>query len=186
MGSASADGSLAGAIDVGGTKIAAALVDPQGRIRKRLRESTTQDSGEALVEQVLALARRLVTHAEGAVRGIGLAVPAVVEAESGVVRWAPNLPWRDVPLAALVQNALGLPALIAHDGHAAALGEHWTGAGRGARNLVFLVAGTGVGAGLILDGRLYRGSRNLAGAIGWKNVDPRHAERPRSRAVGCL
>jgi glucokinase len=178
--------SVAGAIDVGGTKVAAALVDRRGRIHSRFREPTAQESGEALVGQVLELGRRLLAESDGAVVGLGVAVAAVVEPESGFVRWAPNLPWRDVPLGTVLQDALDLPVLIAHDGHAAALGEHWTGAGRGARNVAFLIAGTGVGAGFVLDGRLYRGSRNLAGAVGWMIVDPRLTERPRAREVGCL
>jgi glucokinase len=173
--------------EVAGTKIAAALVDRLGRVSERIRVPTSHGDGDALLRQVADLARERSVLAEGAVVGLGVAVPAVVDPVAGRVVWAPNLPeWSDLPLGARLEEATGIPTQVDYDGHLAALGEHWRGAGSGARNMVCLVIGTGVGAGLILDGRLYRGSSNIAGAVGWSVVDPHAVESPAARQIGSL
>lgn len=154
------------AIDVGGTKIAASLVDETGRLRGRLDVQTDPRGGEPVVRQVIELAR-LAARDAGAL-GIGVAVPAVVDQGGRVVRWAPNIRgWRNVRLAARLEEALSLPAHLEYDGQASAAGEQWVGAARGVDNVVMLVIGTGIGGGIICDGRVYRGSDGLAGAIGW-------------------
>lgn len=103
---------------------------------------------------------------------MGLAVPGPVDRERGLILKPPNLPgWQDVPLRAWLSDALGLPVRVENDANAAALAEWRFGAGRGARNLVYLTMSTGVGAGLILDGRLYRGHRGRASEFGHAAVE---------------
>ena len=154
------------ALDVGGTKIAGALVTRDARIVARHQVGVDARGGSRAVRQVLALAERLA--AEGDALGVGVAVPAVIDRARRTVVWAPNIRgWRRVALAELLERSLGLPALLEQDGHAAAIGESWRGAARGVRNVVMLVIGTGIGGGMILDGRPYRGSDGLAGAAGW-------------------
>jgi glucokinase len=116
-----------------------------------------------------------------------VSVAARVEPGSGTIAFAPNLPgWQGLPLGRVLGDALGIPVAVIYDGHAGALGEYRHGAGRGTRNMAFLIVGTGVGGGLILDGRLYTGSRGIAGAAGWMIVDPQAAADPRAAAVGAL
>ena len=154
------------ALDVGGTKVAASLVDQTGRVRGRLQQGTEPAGGEAVVQQVIGLARRLARS--GGVAGVGVAVPAVVDPRRREVVWAPNIRgWRRLALSDRLEAVLDLPTWLEYDGHAAVLGEHWAGAGRGVRNLVMVMVGTGIGGGMILDGQLYRGRDGLAGAAGW-------------------
>lgn len=180
--------SLAIALDLGGTKIAAALINTRGKILRKIKVWTDRRDAEAPIRQLIALARQLLQEVPPeAVRGIGVAVPAVVDPSRGLVRWAPNLPgWQDVPLREQMERALGLPVWVDFDGHLAALGEHWRGAGRGAQNMVFVIIGTGIGGGMILGGRLHRGHTNIAGGIGWLVVDRQAAQTPEARAIGCL
>lgn len=178
---------LAVVVDVGGTKIAAALADRQGRIAHKMRAATPHTDAQAVIDQILDLVREQLRWAARPAVGIGIAVPAVVDPASGLVHWAPNLPgWREIPLGSILQESLGLPAFVDYDGHLAVLGEHWRGAGRGARHAVFIILGTGVGGGLILNGRVHRGRDNIAGAMGWMVVDPHAAETPMALSLGCL
>ena len=162
---------LALAVDIGGSKIAVALVDRHGRVHHRQQEPTACEGGQAVVEQIVRLAVALRTITSREISALGVAVPGALDPLSGFVHWAPNLPgWRDLPLGALLHDALDLPVFVGYDGHMAVLGEWWCGAGRGARNVVCLVIGTGIGGGIILDGRLYQGRNNIAGAAGWMVV----------------
>ncbi len=156
------------AVDIGGTKIAAAVVDDSGRITSRRRESTTAAGGDALIEQVTHLLAGLRAESSAAIRAVGIGIPAVLEPATDRVLWAPNIPGaRDLPLREALESRLGLPVLVEYDGHTAVLGEWWQGAGRGFQNVVFVIIGTGIGGGMILDGRLYCGRDRLAGAAGW-------------------
>ena len=175
------------AVDIGGTKVAGALVTRRGQILARLRQPTALASAQALVDQVVNLAYELSGKAVQPVTAIGVAVAGVVDPENDQVIWAPNLTdWRDIPLGSVLRQAFSIPTAVAYDGHAAVLGEQWRGAGRGARNVVFLIIGTGVGGGLVLDGRLYRGCSNIAGAAGWLVVDAQQAQAPAERTSGAL
>lgn len=174
-------------VDVGGTKIAAALADRRGRIANKVRVATAHTDAQAVVNQILELAREQLSRAPRPVAGVGVAVPAVVDPTSGFVHWAPNLPgWRNIPIGSVLRDELGVPAFVDYDGHLAVLGEHWCGAGRGARHAIFIIVGTGIGGGLILDGRVHRGRDNIAGATGWMVVDPGAANMPMALSLGCL
>jgi glucokinase len=155
-------------IDVGATKVAAALVDHSGAVSQRVQEPLASEGGQVATRQIARLAQCMAAKAKAPARGVGVAVPAVVDPSRREVIWAPNIRgWKHVALADAVERAVRLPTWLEYDGHAATLGEQWLGAGRGVRNFVMLVIGTGIGGGMVLDGRLYRGADCLAGAAGW-------------------
>jgi glucokinase len=157
---------LAVGLDVGGTKIAGGLVDADGRIHERARCETPADDREALTEAIVSLARDLCGQAGGDVLPVGVGAAGLVDLE-GAVRYAPNLPWRDYPLARLISEALDTPVTGENDANAAAWGENRAGAGTDAsESMVMLTIGTGVGGGLVLDDRLVRGSGGLAAEFG--------------------
>jgi glucokinase len=193
---------LAVALDVGGTKVAGALVTGDGKVLARMDALPTPDCGGRDFTRLLAgQARNLAGQAqEMAGRALGLtgrvgtqivaagvSVAGRVEPGTGVVEFAPHLPGlAGFPLGQALGDELGVPTSVVYDGHAGALGEHRFGAGRGTRNMAFLIVGTGVGGGLVLDGRLYSGSRGIAGAAGWMIVDPEVAATPLARQIGAL
>ena len=160
------------AVDLGGTKdTAAAVVTPQGEVLWRKQEPTCQDSPKEGTRQILRLLNELRQENElrpAEVLYAGVGVPAVLEPETDFILWAPNLKgWREVALRPALEQELGLPVFIEYDGHAAVLGEWWAGGGRGYQSLVNVIIGTGIGGGMILDGKLVRGRDRLAGAAGW-------------------
>lgn len=105
------------------------------------------------------------------VRGVGLGAPSIVLWESGTVVWAAGLGWRDLPLAAWVRERWDLPVFVENDVNLLALGESWRGAGQNARNLAVIALGTGMGAGLVLEGKLFRGANEAAGEVGYLPPD---------------
>jgi glucokinase len=163
-------------VDIGGTKIAVGVGERGGAIRARRRRPTdptgrpaddlariAEDVRAAVADAGLALAD---------VGGIGVTAPGPLDAERGVVLLPPNLPgWRDVRIVEQLERALSVPVFLENDANAAALAEWHFGAGRGLRHMVFLTMSTGVGGGLILDGRLYRGVLGSAGEIGHMPVE---------------
>lgn len=155
------------AVDVGGTKVAAALVTDRGELLAKVQEPTCLEGPEAVVAQIAALARQL--DPGGTFSALGAAVPAALASDgTDRVLWAPNLPgWRDVPLREMLRERLGIPACLEFDGHAAALGEWWVGAGRGYHSLASIIIGTGIGGGFIVNDALWPGRDRLAGAVGW-------------------
>lgn len=170
------DGPLLVGVDVGGTKIAAGLADGAGRIIDAQRVPTPDEGGPRVVKEIVGLARSLLSRnhlAPGDIAAVGVAVPAVIEAGRGAVLWAPNIAgWQaETPVTGPIAQALGIRASLHYDGHAWVAGEWWCGAARGARHAALIAVGTGIGGGLILDGRLHRGSVGVAGAIGWWVTD---------------
>ncbi len=155
---------LAVGIDVGGTKIAAGVVDQHGHVLASRRTATPSDSSDELVEAVVGLVESLRT--DHAVEAVGLSVAAFVDRDRARVVTAPNLAWRDVPLRDLVSSRTGLPAVVENDGNAAAWGERTFGAGRGVDDLLLVAVGTGVGGGIVLGGELRRGGHGMAAEIG--------------------
>ncbi len=158
-------------LDVGGTKTAVVLGDYDGAIRERRQFATEPSRGfdptfAELCAHVDALLRD--AHAQQIPVGcLSVSIGGPLDVERGVIQSPPNLPgWDNIHLTALLSERFDLPVYIEHDGNAGALAEWYFGAGRGARNVVFLTMGTGFGGGLILDGRLYRGTTSLAGEVG--------------------
>ncbi len=155
-------------LDVGGTKTAVCIGTPEGKVLGRSQFPT--DAPTPTLERALTAARDLAArlhcpwHQIGAA---GISCGGPLSSEQGVILSPPNLPgWDAVPVVQTIREATGLPTRLENDANAGALAEWRFGAGRGYRNLVFLTAGTGMGAGLILDGRLYRGRQDLAGEVG--------------------
>ncbi len=163
-------------IDVGGTKLALALADEEGRLLAR-RRRPTEASRDAAADfsRIAADACALVAEAGGRladVRCVGVSLPGPLDFERGALLDPPNLPgWAGVPVRDLLEASLGRPVHVENDANAAALAEWRHGAGRGAAHLVYLTMSTGVGAGLVLDGRLYRGCAGAAGEIGHAIVE---------------
>ena len=177
------------AVDLGGTKLAAASVTSQGEITAQVQEPTCQEGPQAGIAQIARLLRDLLKecrHSIDEIGAVGIGIPAVLEAETDLVIWAPNISgWRNVPLRAAIEAELGLPVFIEYDGHTAVLGEYWLGAGRGFQSVVDVIVGTGIGGGMVLEGRLVRGLNRLAGAAGWFALTSDAALRDeRAQAVG--
>lgn len=161
-------------VDLGGSSIRAALVTPDGRV-VRLRERPTRpDRGpDAVVEDLVGCIRDACSpDGPGPALGVGVGVAGQVDAASGVVRYAPNLGWRDFPLRARLAASVRLPIAVLNDVQAAAFGEHAFGAGQGVDELVCIFLGTGVGGGVITRGRLLRGCAGSAAELGHITVHP--------------
>jgi glucokinase len=164
-------------IDLGGTKSAALIATADGHVVARVSDATPSQGGpEILVPFLLDLARAVRAQAAGAALvGCGVSAGAPADAARGIVYAAPNLPgWgaQGFPLEATLAQELGVPVRIENDADATALAEHRFGAGQGTREMAFLTLGTGIGAGLIVDGRLHRGARGAGGEIGHIAVEP--------------
>lgn len=175
--------SIAG-IDLGGTKLAVAAFTSDGDVLHR--ESVPLGSREGAAVGELIGERVSHLHAEFKCDAVGVCVPGLYRASRGTV-WAPNIPgWDDFPLLETLRSASqgALRITIDSDRAAYILGESWRGAARGARNAIFLAVGTGIGAGILCDGRIVRGSGDVAGAIGWLALD-RHFI-PRYVQHGCF
>lgn len=179
-------------VDVGGTKVACGLVDLKGRVLARNRKAIdiSDGDGRCPAEQIAGMIRELADIARvtgNPVVACGIAVPAVVDREAGKVVWAPNIPgWRDFPLGEFLRSKTEIPVCLDHDGPAAVAGEQWVGAARGLSHVVLIIIGTGIGAGLILGGRVYRGSQGIAGGIGWSCLESDAIEAPLYRGKGFL
>ena len=173
---ASRDGPLLVGIDIGGTKIAIAAGDASGAIAARWRRSTEpsgrpEEDLERLGDDVRNVLREAGATLED-VAAVGVTAPGPLDPERGVVLLPPNLPgWRDVAIVERLAESLGRPVSLENDANAAALAEWHFGAARGLRHVVYLTMSTGVGGGLILDGRLYRGVLASAGEIGHVPVE---------------
>lgn len=167
------------AIDLGGTKVSFAVIDSGGAVLSRSKRPSHE--GDAAVSfDALAAAAADTVRAGGLawadLRAAGVVVPGIYDAATGRA-WAPNLWGRgEVPLLAELRERLPAPVVIDSDRSGYVLGEAWQGAARGCTDVVFLAVGTGIGAGILSNGRLVRGSRGIAGAVGWFAVDPRWRE----------
>jgi glucokinase len=156
-------------IDVGGTKTAAARVAADGSVLARESLPTPADDMAATLDAMVAAARAVITPD---VHAVGIAAAGLVERATGVLRFAPNLVWRDAPLVAYAGHALGLPVVADNDNTAAAWGEFRHGAGRGYRDLLLVGVGTGIGGGIVAGGELFRGAHGFAAEIGHIVVEP--------------
>ncbi|MHB0980424.1 MAG: ROK family protein [Thermoleophilia bacterium] len=176
-------------VDIGGTKIGLGLVDSGGTLHgPPIRVSSDTRDSEGLVRGLVAAVRNAVEAACCAgfeVGGVGLGCAGTVDRARGAIVISPNLPLVDVPLARLVSEQVGLPVALDNDANVAALAEARVGAAVGLRNVAMLTLGTGVGGGLILDGRLYRGATGAAAELG-HTIVAAGGERCRCGALGCL
>jgi glucokinase len=150
-------------VDVGGTKVLAGLVDCAGQVVRRAQRPTPLESQQALLEAIAALVEEL---RDEAVAAVGLGVPSTIDQRQGRAVFSVHVPLRDLSLRDWARQRFGLPAAVDNDANAAALAEWKTGAGRGTQHMVMLTLGTGVGGGLILGGRLYRGAVGAGAELG--------------------
>jgi glucokinase len=164
-------------IDVGGTNVKLGLVDPVGKVLSRSSFSTRKfaQTPDILVDAVAEAVRALLqgqSFTRERVAGVGIGVPGLVDVPAGIVRLLPNIPgWHNVPLGSVLGQKLGMTVQVENDVNMITLGEWKHGAGRGVNHLVCVTLGTGVGAGLVLDGRIYRGPGFAAGEIGHVPLD---------------
>lgn len=171
-------------VDIGGTKIAAGIVTPDGTVLHAATAPTPQRQ-DHLVEHILAVIKDLRDRYPG-VAAVGVGAAGMVDWPSGRIRWAPNNSYSDLPLQQLLAGGSGLPTAVENDANAAAWAEAAVGAGAGLSNLIALTIGTGIGAGIILNGELQRGGTGIAGEAGHIIVNPGGGEPCGCGAVGCL
>ncbi len=158
-------------IDLGGTDTKFGIVDADGHIVEQAKIPTHAHEGfEKVIERVAHTARELASR--HMVQGVGMGVPGPMNSQLGIVYEAPNLPgWENAPVRKCLEKLLGLPVVLHNDANAAAYGEFWAGAGRGCSNMVLFSLGTGVGGGLIINGKLYTGPDDTAGELGHMTID---------------
>ena len=178
------------AVDLGGTKIVTALITPHGEILSREYTPTLAEEGaKAVIARILASASGVLRNASlpyPSLSGIAIAAAGAIDTQKGVVTKSPNLPdWHNVPLKDEIQTSTGVRTFVINDATAAALGEHRFGAGRGINNLIYLTVSTGIGGGIIIDGKLYEGASGAAGELGHMTIDV-NGPRCACGNIGCL
>ena len=167
-------------VDLGGTKIFAGALSEDGRTQHGMRSIPTSAElgAEGVAERIVGLIEGVILDtisetgcARGDFIGIGVGAPGPLDREKGLVIVAPNLGWKNFPLRDRISGRLGIPTTLDNDANCATLGEWWQGAARGARNVVGMTIGTGIGGGIIIDGKLFHGSSDVAGEIGHTTID---------------
>ena len=177
------------AADLGGTHLRGALVDQSGTIHTHVKQDTPAGSApERIVRAIMDVAseckRELGTQE---VRASCIVVPGTLDIANEMVTQSPNVPGlSQFPLKSALQAAFGIPVLIENDANAAAVGETWLGAARGSTNVICITLGTGVGGGIILDGKLWHGSYGSAGEVGHMTLDPFNGPQCKCGNRGCL
>lgn len=155
------------ASDVGGTKIASALVSSDGEIHGLSQEPVVANGLEPSLDQLVRIYRHVAAAAPSPAVGWSVAIPGIWDAETGLA-WAPNLAgWDWIPLAGLLAERIDVPILVESDRTAAVLGEAWKGEGQGSRDLLLLIVGTGIGLGALCSGKIVSGAHGVGGAVGW-------------------
>ena len=176
------------AFDLGGTQLRAALVDASGTVLSRAAAATDRQGGpKAVLLQMRELAAEAgFDRATADIAAVGISAPGPLDSATGTVIAMPTLPgWEDVPLRAEAGKAFGLPVVLENDGIAAAFGEWKFGAGQGCSHLVYVTVSTGIGGGVVADGRLLHGRRGMAGHIGHMMID-RNGPRCGCGGTGCF
>ena len=176
--------------DLGGTNIRLALVDAEGGLSEPYRYPTPAKGEAAAVVETLAQGIRVLQHQARAhgirLAGCGLGVAGLVDGQAGLVYTAPNVAgFQNLPLKKLLEEKVDVPVTLENDANAAAFAEYWLGAGRGVSSLICLTLGTGIGSGIILEGKLLRGASGAAGEAGHMAVEA-DGERCGCGAQGCL
>lgn len=158
--------SLAIGVDIGGTKVAAGLVDETGRIVAQERRLTPGHDVVAVEDTIVEVVESLRLQAIHDVAGVGIGAAGFVSADRSTVLFSPHLAWRNEPLREAIESRVGLPVLVDNDANGAAWAEYRFGAGQRESRLVCVTLGTGIGGGIVIDGRLERGRYGLAGEFG--------------------
>lgn len=177
-------------VDIGGTKVAVGLVSADGTILKQVRAPMAAhagaDAGFGAVTHAIETLQAQISSAEYAIGGIGICAPGPLDPRSGVVLNPPNLPcWRNFPLAERASGLYNVPVKVDNDGNAAALAETKWGAARGHHYVFYATLGTGIGTGIVLDGRIYHGNTGSAAEGGHVSIDY-HGPRCACGKRGCI
>ena len=167
-------------VDLGGTNIVvgAMSIDGKQHFGMRAEPTSAQHGAEAVADRIVGLIEGVIldtlaktdAHRQDFI-GVGMGAPGPLDREKGLVIVAPNLGWRNFPLRDRIGQRLGLPATLDNDANCATVGEWWQGAAQGGRNVVVITIGTGIGGGVIIDGKLYHGASDVAGEIGHTTID---------------
>jgi glucokinase len=181
-------------VDLGGTNIVTAALPEDGSKTYSVHSEPTRsaEGADAVVDRMVEMIETVIGETileTGAKRsdfaGVGVGAPGPLDREHGIVITTPNLGWTNFPLRDVIAKRVGLHATLDNDANCATLGEWWLGAARGGRNVVGMTIGTGIGGGLILDGRLYHGASDVAGEIGHSTIDI-NGRRCKCGNYGCL
>src|SRR4051794_20575027 len=163
-------------VDLGGTNLRVAVVDDRGNLLEKLTTGTEVARGrDAVITEMTADVQQLVGKFKdaGTLLGIGIGVPGIIDMYTGMVHESPNLPgWHNYPVRDDIERRLGTRVILENDANAAAMGESWLGAGRGYDSMCMFTLGTGVGGGIILNGRIWHGMTGMAGELGHFTVEP--------------
>lgn len=162
------------ACDLGGTKTSVALIDVEGTVLFEARQPTPHTSARGVIESVVNLSEELTAGASVAAKsllGVAVGVPGMIDYRKGLVVFSPHLPFRNTPVKKMLKRHFSVPVFVDNDANLAALGEHSYGAGRGVKNMLMVTVGTGIGGGIIIDGRLYRGATGSAAEFGHMVID---------------
>jgi glucokinase len=178
------------AVDLGGSKIAVAIISDDYRMLARERRPTLAEEGvDSVINRVISSVRQIINSGNislSQLGGISLAAAGAIDSQRRIITLSPNLPgWRDIPLGSIIEERLGIRTWLLNDANAAALGEHHLGAGRGVDNLIYLTIGTGIGGAIIIDGKLYTGACGSAGEIGHMTIEV-NGPRCDCGNFGCL
>ena len=178
-------------VDIGGTNVKIALVDKNGEISHPKTVPTRAEMGyEYTIGNITQCIKDVLAEANlstGDIEGIGFGFPGQIDCDNGIVRILPNIPgWIDVPIAKIIQKEFNVPVKVDNDVRCAALGELNYGAGRGCENLICITVGTGIGSGLIVNGKLVRGASNAAGEIGHIKLQMNDGPLCGCGDTGCL
>jgi glucokinase len=183
-------GSYAIGVDLGGTNLKAGIVDSNGRIHHRLSVKTDQYAPpEMISEQIFKLIDDVINTSHlrmSDILGIGLGTPGLIDRKGETILFSPNLPqWRNIPIRRMIAKRFVVPSVLENDANAAAWGEKWVGAGKFASSMVMITLGTGIGGGIIIENRLWRGFNNVAGEIGHMII---HMDGPKCNCgnYGCI
>ena len=174
-------------VDIGGTNLRAASIDRTGKILSRKSRSSDAKKGiEYVMKNLISLLTEIIAYER--VSSIGIGIPGIIDIDKGILTQAPNISEvKNYPFKEKLIHQLGsdIDVTIENDAHCAALGEWWLGAGKEVNSLIILTLGTGLGGGIILNGRLWRGANGMAGEIGHMTIDP---DGPRCNCgnFGCL
>ncbi|MDR0788215.1 MAG: ROK family protein [Gemmatimonadota bacterium] len=181
-------------VDLGGTNIVVGLLPMEGGevLGLRMRPTDSHRGAKFVVDRIIEMVEQSIAEVlsmhggrRDDIAGIGIGSPGPLDRKAGVVINTPNLGWRNFPLRDLVANAVNLPATLDNDANCATYGEWWLGAAKGVDTVVGLTLGTGIGGGIVLDGRIYHGVSDVAGEIGHMTIDST-GRRCKCGNYGCL
>jgi glucokinase len=163
-------------VDLGGTNLRIAAVDDQGKVLEKITTGTEVTRGrDQVIHEMCTAIRDLLAKFRGSghLAGIGIGVPGIIEMQTGMLRESPNLPgWHDYPVKQEIEHRLGASVVLENDANAAALGEKWLGAASNVDDVCMITLGTGVGGGIVLQGRIWHGMTGMANELGHITVEP--------------